>query len=345
MAKDGNVRIGFVGCGTHSTNNLYPMLKYAACELVATCDRDEALAKRNASLYNAKASYGDYRQMMDKEQLDAVMVCGPFELHYEAGCEAMSRGLPVWVEKPPAPDLATTIKMIEVAKKHSTFFMIGFMKRFALTYRKAWEFVQNGRAKLSAGLFRYTHWHGMDLFSTMMGMAVHPIDLALSYFGVPSAVASTVYHADPKTPCVNLVLHFPDGRWATVLVGCHGPRIQEHVELYGMFDGKHGHIEIDNILNMALHTTGQGGCDVCVPTLQQVTPTFDLEDIKVWRPDLGIPNLGQCSTFAGGYAGEIREFVDAIREGRRAIPSNEDVLPVMKVVDAVLKTPNGTTTF
>ena len=343
MAKDGSVRIGFVGCGTHSTNNLYPMLKYAACDLVATCDRDLALAKRNAAIYGAKAAYSDYREMMDKEKLDAVMACGPFELHMGAACEAMSRGLPAWVEKPPAPDLAGTIKMIEIANANKTFFMIGFMKRFALPYRRAWEFVQNGRAKLSAGLFRYTHWAGMDLFITMMGMAVHPIDLAISYFGVPSAVTSVVYYPDPKTPCVNLTLHFPDGRWATVMCGCHGPRIQEHVELYGMFDGKHGHIEIDNILNMELHTEGANSCDVCVPTLQQVAPTFALEDIKVWRPDLGIPNLGQCSTFAGGYAGEIREFVNAIREGRRATPSNEDVLPTMKIVEAVLKTPNGTT--
>ncbi|MCL2701536.1 MAG: Gfo/Idh/MocA family oxidoreductase [Phycisphaerae bacterium] len=343
MTKEGNVRIGFVGCGTHSTHNLYPMLKYAACELVATCDRDESLAQRNAAVYGAKAAYTDYRRMMDQETLDAVMVCGPFDLHYAAGCEAMSRGLPVWVEKPPAPDLASTLKMVEIANKNKTFFMIGFMKRFALTYRKVWEFAQNGRAKLSSGLFRYTHWAGMDLHITMMAMAVHPVDLAMSYFGVPSEVTSFVYDAAPKTPCVNLTLRFPDGRWATILLGCHGPRIQEHVELYGQMDGKDGYFAIDNVLNMELHTAGQGGVDIVAPTFAQIAPTFDMDDIKVWRPDLGIPNMAQCSTFAGGYAGEIREFVNAIREGRRATPSNEDVIPVMKVVDAVLKKPNGRT--
>ncbi len=93
---------------------------------------------------------------------------------------------------------------------------------------------------------------------------------------------------------------------------------------------------------LELHTAGQNGIDVGAPTLPEIQPTFDLDDIKVWRPDLGIPNMGQCSTFAGGYAGELRAFVDAVLNGTRPEPSNEQCLPVMQVVDAVLGKPNGT---
>lgn len=342
MANDRVVRVGFIGCGTHATNNLMPMLKYAACEFAAVCDLNEPLARRNAAIFGAKSAYSDYHAMLDQEKLDAVMVCGPFELHHQAGSEVLSRGLPLFVEKPPAGDLASTIQMVELARRNQTFFMTAFMKRFALTYRKVWEFAQAGRAKLSSGLFRYTHWAGMDLRGTMLGMAVHPIDLAISYFGRPTEVTSCVYQAG-TTPCVHLTLRFADGRWAAVIVGCHGPRIQEHVELFGQMDGKDGCFVIDNVLHMELHTAGQGGVDVTAPSLAQIQPTFDLEDIKVWRPDLGIPNMAQCSTFAGGYAGEIREFVNAVRQGRHSVPANEDVIPTMQVVDAVLKTPNGVT--
>ena len=65
-------RIGFVGCGTHSTSNLYPMLKYARCSLEAVCDLDGELAARNARIFGGKQSFTDALTMMDNAQ-DLVM--------------------------------------------------------------------------------------------------------------------------------------------------------------------------------------------------------------------------------------------------------------------------------
>jgi len=41
------VKIGFVGCGSHSTHNLYPVIKYAKASLEAVCDQNRDLAERN----------------------------------------------------------------------------------------------------------------------------------------------------------------------------------------------------------------------------------------------------------------------------------------------------------
>jgi len=328
-------RLGFIGCGTHSTNNLYPALKYARCRLRAVCDLNETLAKRNAEVFGGERVYTNAETMLAEEKLDGVLIVGDSRIHYEIGKKVLERGIPLFVEKPPSPTLAQAEELVRIAKEHKTFVMAGFMKRFALTYRCIREFIASGEFDVSSGFFRYTHWAGNNLPGMLLGMSIHPIDLAISFFGDVADVSSVSYDAHDALS-LGLTLKFKSGKWAQLMLGCHGPRIQEHVELTGVMNGKHSAFVVDNIFNMELHSAGQSGVDVLAPELYEIRPQFDLNDIRVWRPDYGIPNMGQNSLFLAGYDGEIREFVDAIIENRIPCGGNEDALKAMRVIDAVL---------
>src|SRR5437879_5136390 len=94
-------RLGFIGCGTHSTNNLYPALKYARCRLAAVCDLNEALANRNAAVFGAGRVYTSAETMLAEEELDGVLIAGESRIHYELGKKVLLRGLPLFIEKPP----------------------------------------------------------------------------------------------------------------------------------------------------------------------------------------------------------------------------------------------------
>ena len=334
-------KIGFIGCGTHSTNNLYPMLKYARCRLQAVCDKDKALAERNARVFGGRAVYTDADAMLDSENLDGVMIVGPPQMHYDLGRKVLERGIPLFVEKPPASNLASARELADLAAERGTIFMVGFMKRFALTYKRIRDFAAQGRFDPSCGFFRYMHWANTNLEPMLLFMAIHPIDLAISFFGEVAEVASATYNGG-RALCLALTLRFTSGKWAQLMLGCHGPRIQEHVEISGVMDGKDGCFVVDDIIQMELHTAGRSGVDL-TPSLPEIAPTFDLDDIKVWRPDFGLPNMGQNSPFLCGYAGEIREFVDAILDKRQPTPGGEECLAAMQVIDAILKKPDGTT--
>ncbi|MBC8230740.1 Gfo/Idh/MocA family oxidoreductase, partial [bacterium] len=66
------VRIGFIGCGGFSTGAVYPALHHAPVDLVAVCDLNENLARRNAKWFGADRVYIDRHQMYDNEELDAI---------------------------------------------------------------------------------------------------------------------------------------------------------------------------------------------------------------------------------------------------------------------------------
>jgi len=337
-----DLRIGFVGCGTHATNNLYPMLKYARCRLQAVCDLDRELAERNMHIFGGREAYTDAGAMLDAEALDGVIVVGPPELHATVGTMVLERGIPLLVEKPPAGTLADAEALVRAAQEHGATVMVGFMKRFALTYGKIHAEMRTGRFVPSCGFFRYTHWAGNHLPGMLLGMSIHPIDLAISYFGDVAEVTAVPYDTG-SVLSLALILKHTSGKWSELMLGCHGPRIQEHVELSGVIDGKDGYYVVDDIIHLQEHTAGLGGVDVIAPSLAEIAPQFDLQDIRTWRPDYGIPNMGQNTPFLAGYAGEIREFVDAIIEKREPWTGADEALKAMRVIDVLLQHPEGGT--
>jgi len=173
-------------------------------------------------------------------------------------------------------------------------------------------------------------------------MSLHIIDLAISMFGPVKAVysASGSHYGSLS---VSLILHHENGLASQLMLDSSQPRLQEHVEVSGKLNGKNTLVIVDNVQHMEMHTEQQSYSfvDVEAPSLQEIDPTAGFDGIMMWRPDYALPNMGQTRHFFQGFAGEAREFVNAIKEKRRASPSNDEILDVMKVIAAVIAKPNG----
>ena len=123
-----SVRVGFIGCGNHSTASLYPnFAKIPQLELVATCDLKQELAKRNARLFGAQRHYTDYGKMLADEDLDAAFVVGPPAMHAEIGKACLEAGLHLFVEKPPAETPEAARELSEVARRKGLKTQVGHM--------------------------------------------------------------------------------------------------------------------------------------------------------------------------------------------------------------------------
>jgi len=79
--------------------------------LVATCDLRQTQAEAYKEKFGAKAAYTDYRTMIQREKLDAVVICVGFDqkgrpLYPQLAIECMRLGVHVFIEKPPAATAA-----------------------------------------------------------------------------------------------------------------------------------------------------------------------------------------------------------------------------------------------
>ena len=74
LSDEPTVRVGFIGCGSHSFRNLYPVFQFVPVSLDAVCDLQIDKAQAFAKQFGASRVYSDYHQMLADGQLDAVFI-------------------------------------------------------------------------------------------------------------------------------------------------------------------------------------------------------------------------------------------------------------------------------
>jgi predicted dehydrogenase len=324
------VRVGFIGCGNHASRNLYSSLRYAPIDLIAVCDLVAEKAERNARLFGARHVYTDYRHMLDEQELDAVFIVGGPVVHYELGLDVLRHGYHVFIEKPPCHTLAEAEALLEASRAVNRNLMVGFMKRFAPAYLKAKEITQSpGFGGVAQVHFRFGHWAVTDYHHMLTNMHSHILDLG-RYFAGEIVRLHVEKYVDGMGAAAAITAKYRSGAVGTFIFDAHQPRIQERMEISGG-----GHLVIVDDVTHVEHRQGERPAD---PDF----PTFAMSDRQYWQPEFAVPNLQQTSAYLQGYVGEIREFVQAILEGRPTSVTARDAVEVMRLIEAIERVDEGT---
>jgi predicted dehydrogenase len=143
--SDAKLRMGVVGVGWYASFNHVPQFRGTGrAEIVAISRRNAerlALAKKELDVAE---TYTDWREMLEKAALDAVVVCTPNNLHAEPTVAALERGLHVLVEKPMALTGADARNMVQAADQANRVLMVGYNARGMGSWRAAKEALEAG---------------------------------------------------------------------------------------------------------------------------------------------------------------------------------------------------------
>jgi len=125
-------RIGVIGIGTFGINHLrcFRQMEYRGeAQLVAAADINaELLAERREEF--EFEPYSDYREMIEKEQLDGVTVVTPDPFHREIVIDCANAGLNILCEKPLDVTVEGCQEMIDAAERNGILLMVDFHKRY-----------------------------------------------------------------------------------------------------------------------------------------------------------------------------------------------------------------------
>ncbi len=138
-----NHKIAVIGMGYIGNVHL-EALKRIGLDIAAVSDTDTASCARSAQKFGIGQSYGDYRQLLDQADIDAVHICTPNHLHYEIAMEALKRGLHVYCEKPLALCAAEAETLAEAAERAGVIAGVNFNYRYYPAVQHARGMVQNG---------------------------------------------------------------------------------------------------------------------------------------------------------------------------------------------------------
>jgi myo-inositol 2-dehydrogenase / D-chiro-inositol 1-dehydrogenase len=121
----GIIRVGVVGAGWIAREHRRVLDSAAEAELAAVCDLDLERAGELAAGTGARV-YTDWRDLLDREDLGALLVCTPPRFHREPAVAALSAGLPVYLEKPIARTLQDAAPIVAAAERSGTVCAVGY---------------------------------------------------------------------------------------------------------------------------------------------------------------------------------------------------------------------------
>jgi predicted dehydrogenase len=149
-APSHRIALGVVGCGNMGTSNTQAFLKQKDCQVVAACDVDKEHLAKTVGLVNRHYQnegckpYHDFRELMARPDIDAVMLAVPDHWHELVAVEAARRKKDIYGEKPLAHTIAEQQAMVKAVRENERIWQTGSWQRSLATFRKAAEIVRNG---------------------------------------------------------------------------------------------------------------------------------------------------------------------------------------------------------
>ncbi|MCL0050593.1 Gfo/Idh/MocA family oxidoreductase [Dehalococcoidia bacterium] len=318
------LRVGFIGCGRHAKVNLYPCLRYAPIELVATCAKHKENAEATARMFGAQRAYDNYLEMFDKEKIDAVFIVVGAEQHFEMCSHALYHGLHVFVEKPATQNLEQAGELLNISEKTNKHIMVGFMKRFAPTYQRAKQIIATRDfAPLSAVDTKFCVGKSKSEEKFLIDVAIHHLDL-LRFFGGEVKTLHVEKESVEKRGIFSfaITVKFTTGAIGSTFIssGQSWHAHNERVELFG--NGQS--IIIDNVVSFRYYRN-----DCLQPDV------FRQSNNIFWEPNFTVPSEQNQTLFLNGFAYEIRHFADSILNGTKPKSNIEDFYYDMQLIEAI----------
>jgi len=144
------INIGVVGWGMQGPSNTKNFLTLGDCRVVAACDLDKNALQDAVNTVNQAygnqdcAAYHDYKEMMARKDIDAVMLAVPDNWHELVATHAASLGKDIYGEKPLAKTIVEQQRIVSAVEKNKVIWQTGSWQRSGATFRKAAEIVRNG---------------------------------------------------------------------------------------------------------------------------------------------------------------------------------------------------------
>lgn len=151
VAPSNRIVLGCIGVGSQGTGNMGGFLKRKEVQVVAVCDVDRNhrlnAKKKVDEFYENQdcADYNDFREILERKDLDAVSLALPDHWHSIPAIAAAKRGLDIYAEKPLALTISEGRAMADAVHKARVVWQTGSWQRSQNHFRRGCELVRSGR--------------------------------------------------------------------------------------------------------------------------------------------------------------------------------------------------------
>lgn len=318
--------IGVIGCGYWGPNLVRNFNGLANCTLKMISDLDQSRLQHLRNLYPAVEGSTNYKQLLNRADIDAVVIATPVKYHHPLAKESLLAGKHTFIEKPMASSSEECEELIEIADKKGLTLMIGHTFLYSSAVRKIQEIIKAGdigeirsinSRRLNLGLFQKDINVAWDL-------APHDISIVLHILGESPLVVNCQgnAHVTPGIEDVtNLSLTFSGNRFVSIQSSWLEPRKVREMTIVGT-------------RRMIVYDDLQANEKIRVYDVRVDRPphydSFAQFQYSYHYGDSYIPHLKQEEPLK-----ELcQHFVDCIRTGATPLSSGRRGLELVKILEA-----------
>ncbi len=151
VAPGSRIGVGCIGCGPQGRGVMNGFLSQADAHVHAVCDvkldqLELARAAVNGRYENSDcAGYGDFRELLARKDIDAVLIATPDHWHVPVAVTAARAGKDLYLEKPMGLSLAENQMLRQAVQQNKRVFQFGTQQRSGREFWRACQLVRNGR--------------------------------------------------------------------------------------------------------------------------------------------------------------------------------------------------------
>ncbi|NUR89961.1 MAG: Gfo/Idh/MocA family oxidoreductase [Nonomuraea sp.] len=185
-----DLRIGVVGLGLRTSLARAANRPGRGSAVTALCDSDPDVLKRQAGQFEAEFLTEDYRDLLERRDVDAVIVMTPDDTHERVAIDCLEAGKPVYLEKPLAITIESCDRILEAARRTGTRLYVGHNMRHMGVVRQMRDIIRKGvigepktvwvRHFVSyGGDYYFKDWHADRTRTTglLLQKAAHDLDV------------------------------------------------------------------------------------------------------------------------------------------------------------------------
>ncbi|MBP3372725.1 MAG: Gfo/Idh/MocA family oxidoreductase [Clostridia bacterium] len=215
------------------TEEFIPALLYVeGAHPYAVASRSIDRAKAAQARYGFEKAYGSYAELVADKNIDVIYIATPTACHFENAKLCLENGHNVLCEKSVTLNVDQFNELVEIAKANNVFFMEGVWMQFHPAFRKAVEWVRDGKignAKYIKAELAWEHPYDANdrIFAkrlgagTLLDLGVYTFGFACSVFGFDYDRLHAVANFGPDGADIdsNVQLCYPNGSFASLMMG------------------------------------------------------------------------------------------------------------------------------
>ena len=324
-----------IGLGWPGLMHLRGMGTHPSARLVAAADTDPERCANARREFGLERTYPDYREMLEKEKLDAVGVALPNYLHAPATIASLEAGAHVLCEKPPAMNADEARSMRDASERAGRLLMFGVQRRFAPSVRAARRAIVDGRlgevfhARTRCLRARWIPLGKDNWFvdparsggGSLIDIGVHMLDVAWHLLGHPApvTVSAAAYQKFAHIVPVPLDPSIDDSVFAWI-------RFEGGATLMLSTSWALNPVAGDPEVDVVLYGT-RASLDMTEPN-DPCLVTYDEQKLRRVEP-LELPDTRQ------GYELQMHHFIDCITNGTACLSPADHGVTLMTMLDAI----------